>query len=461
MTRFDPASFKDPAGRVFYHGGWVCRTLSEEARQNFQHAQRSGLIDALVRDQLLLDTELVRAADLGPTGPEVGGVVLKQPRVVPVTYAYEWSFEMLRDGALATLQALDRALASGFVLKDANSFNVLFDRNRPTLVDVLSIEPYKEGTVWAGYAQFCRSFLFPLLVGAYRDIDVQAILAGTMGELPLQLTARLLRPLDRFRPGVLKDVVLQARLERTFARAARSVGQATAEHPYPKAALVASVRRLLKIIADLKAPSTPSEWSGYDTFHTYAEADLSAKAAFVERALGGRRDSQVVDLGCNTGEYSQVAIKAGARVVAVDLDARAIDRMYRGLPRGVAASLLVANLLKPTPAMGWELEERRPLLERLRSDVFLALALVHHLRITGGVPLDRIVRQLFAIAPEGIVEWVDREDAMVRHMLSLRPDVYTDYSWESFERLLERHGRLLSVECLQGGRRRLCHVRAA
>jgi hypothetical protein len=368
---------------------------------------------------------------------------------------------MLRDAALGTLQILDRALASGFVLKDANSFNVLFDRNTPKLVDALSLEPYRDGTVWAGYAQFCRSFLFPLLIGAYRDVDVQALLVGTMGEVPLQLTAKLLRPRDCLRPGVLKDVVLQARLERTFARAAASVGETAAEHPYPKTALLASVRRLLKIVSGLKAPSTPSEWSGYDRFHTYSEADLSAKASFVERVVGERRWPQVVDLGCNTGDYARIAVGAGARVVALDLDARAIDRLYRGLPRGTTASLLVANLLKPTPAMGWELQERRPLLERLRSDGFLALALVHHLRITGGVPLDRIVDQLFAIAPEGIVEWVDKEDSMVRHMLSLRPDVYTDYSWANFESILQRRGQILSVQPLRGGCRRLCHVRAS
>jgi hypothetical protein len=29
--RFRPASFKDPAGRVFHHNNWVCRTLSAEA----------------------------------------------------------------------------------------------------------------------------------------------------------------------------------------------------------------------------------------------------------------------------------------------------------------------------------------------------------------------------------------------------------------------------------------------
>ena len=75
-------------------------------------------------------------------------------------------------------------------------------------------------------------------------------------------------------------------------------------------------------------------------------------------------------------------------------------------------------------------------------------------------PISSIVAQLFAIAPEGIVEWVDKEDAMVQAMLSLRPDVYTDYTWSAFEEAIRTHGEFLQVRATHEGRRRLCHVRS-
>jgi hypothetical protein len=109
--------------------------------------------------------------------------------------------------------------------------------------------------------------------------------------------------------------------------------------------------------------------------------------------------------------------------------------------------------------MGWQLRERSSLLDRLKCDGFLALALIHHLRITGGVPLDAILTQLFAIAPEGIVEWVDKEDVLVREMLSLRPDVYDDYTWPRFEAALRARGEIVGIQPTHDGRRRLCHVR--
>jgi hypothetical protein len=106
------------------------------------------------------------------------------------------------------------------------------------------------------------------------------------------------------------------------------------------------------------------------------------------------------------------------------------------------------------------LRERRSLFDRIRADGFLALALVHHLRIGGGVPLHSILDQLFAIAPEGVVEWVDKRDAMVQDMLRLRPDVYDDYTWPTFEMLVRERAEIVAVSETHGGQRRLYHVRS-
>jgi len=463
MIRFDPASFKDPAGRVFYaddHDDWIGRTLTGDAHANLQAAEREGLLSALVADGLLVESEFVRASDLGLRDPGLGPHALKQRRIPFVSYPYEWSFEMLRDAALATLAILERALGAGFVLKDATGFNILFDGVVPKLVDVPSIEPYVEGRVWAGYGQFCRSFLFPLLLAAYRDVDVQALVRGTLGEVPVGVAANLFSLRDYSHPGVLKDVILHARLERTFGRSTAAVKRETSAGAYPKALLVASVRRLRRLVEGLKRPGSPSEWSAYESSCSYSDADRADKESFVTRALGDRRLARVVDLGCNTGAYSRIALAHAGHVVALDLDSRAIDGLYRQATRGARLSPVVASLLNPTPAMGWALEERRSLLERIPSNAFLALALIHHLRIAGGVPLAAIVTQLFAIAPEGIVEWVAKEDSQVQAMLALRPDVYDDYAWPTFEALLAQHGEVVAVHETHAGRRRLCHVRA-
>jgi hypothetical protein len=458
MIEFEPASFKDPAGRVFYHDNWVGRTLSAGARQIFEAASNAGLIRSLVDAKELAATEIVASRDLGLPETELGAYILRQTKFPLVSYSYEWSFEMLRDAALLTLRAIERAIGHGFVLKDANAFNVLFDGRTPKLVDVHSLEPYHEGDLWAGYSQFCRSFLFPLLVASYCDIDAQPILRATLGEVSVGVARRMLGARFAWKSGVFRDVLMQERLERSFSRRSRVVKAETVRRNYPKTLFLINLRRLQKIIGGLAAPRSHSEWLDYEQTHSYSAADQEAKIAFVTTVLARSQFSIVADLGCNAGEYSIIAANAGALVFAVDADGRAIDRLYRRDVAGVVCPL-VANLLNPTPALGWALKERRSLLDRVRVDAFLALALVHHLRIGGGVPLRSILDQLFAIAPEGVVEWVDKSDAMVQDMLRLRPDVYDDYTWPSFEALILERAELVDVRETHGGQRRLCHVR--
>ena len=62
--------------------------------------------------------------------------------------------------------------------KDAPAFNILFEGTCPRLVDVLSLEPYQPGALWAGYTQFCRSFLAPLLITAHTGWPFQPLLRG-------------------------------------------------------------------------------------------------------------------------------------------------------------------------------------------------------------------------------------------------------------------------------------------
>ena len=63
-------------------------------------------------------------------------------------------------------------------------------------------------------------------------------------------------------------------------------------------------------------------------------------------------------------------------------------------------------------------------------DCLLALALVHHLAIGRNVPLERISAFFATLAPQLVIEFVPREDDMVRTLLATREDVFADYTIE-------------------------------
>ena len=104
----------------------------------------------------------------------------------------------------------------------------------------------------------------------------------------------------------------------------------------------------------------------------------------------------MLDLGANDGRFSRLAIEAGAAsVVAVDSDHVVVDRLYRDLRQEGEHRILplVIDLSNPSPALGWRNRERPAFVERVRPDLVLCLAVVHHLALTNTVPLDEIVAQ--------------------------------------------------------------------
>ena len=83
----------------------------------------------------------------------------------------------------------------------------------------------------------------------------------------------------------------------------------------------------------------------------------------------------------------------------------------------------------------------------------LALALVHHLAIARNVPLPRVVDWLVELAPAGVIEFVPKDDPMVRQLLSLREDIFPDYHEQAFVQALQARAAIISEATLPGGRR--------
>ncbi|MEK9833762.1 MAG: class I SAM-dependent methyltransferase [Rhodospirillaceae bacterium] len=460
---FDPGSFKDPEGRVFEHRGEVFRTLSSAAATRMRALEEDGTLAALTDSGLLVASQLAESSDVGLSDAGVGDTVMRHDRIPVLTYPFEWSFDMLRDGALVTLELLQQCLDRDLMLKDATAFNVAYHAGGMRFFDTLSIEAHAEGAPWDGYAQFCREFLFPLMLTSYRAVEFQPWLRGTLAGIPVRPFARLLGMRDKLRAPVLKHVVLQAKLERSFADTDTEMRASFKTMKFSKPMIAANAAGLAKTLRGLKYEAGDSVWGNYAESHSYSADDEQVKRQFVEQGITRLAPGSVVDLGGNIGNYSLLVAPHVERALCVDIDPACINNLYRRLRDGGPENVvpIVGDLLNPTPALGWGLAERRDLFARIRSDAFLALALVHHLSIGGNVPLANVVETLRRIAPTGIVEWVDKEDAMVQRMLRNRTDVFDAYTWEVFCGELERHFSIIDTVETHGGARRLCLLQAA
>jgi hypothetical protein len=199
------ASFRDPSGFLFSQGGILYRQINRSYADDYSRLMESGLYERLVKAGLLIPhVELDRAERSDERSEERSRSAVEhslnaeafkiiQPERVPfISYPYEWSFSQLKDAALTTLSIHKRALKYNMALKDASAYNIQFVRGKPTLIDTLSFEKYKEGQPWVAYRQFCQQFLAPLALMAYRDVRLSQLLRVHIDGIPLDLASRLL-----------------------------------------------------------------------------------------------------------------------------------------------------------------------------------------------------------------------------------------------------------------------------
>jgi hypothetical protein len=450
---FAPSSFRDPDARLLaIDGGRVVRALSARAAGLDAALRASGQLDALVRDGLLVASAPCRDIAV----PDGWAALVESPRLRVVSYPYEWSFGMLQDAALLTLRLTERLLAGGAILKDASAYNVLFDGALPLFVDLGSLGAYAENTPWVAYGQFCDHFLAPLMLEAYKGVPFQPLLRGSLEGLSItNQLAPLLSTADLRRPGVLVHVKARALLDRRSQRLTTSQRRAVRRAPLPKAAIHRNLRGLQRIVARLRS-GAPSIWAGYEEENTYDRAAAERKTAFVAAAaaqLGG--GGLAWDVGANSGRHSRALAGHYACVVAMDADAGAVDRLYRalaGTPQARTILPLVVDLMDPSPSRGWRGRERAGLLERGRPDLALYLALIHHVCLARGVPLDDFVDFVCTTSPAAVVEFVAAADPMSQRILATRQVAHGGYDLGAFRALATRRARIIREEAVSATR---------
>jgi hypothetical protein len=365
---------------------------------------------------------------------EGAAAVIRPERIGFISYPYEWCFSQLKEAALLTLELQSRALDAGMRLKDASAYNVQFSDGRPILIDTLSFERAPDTEPWPAYRQFCEHFLAPLALMAHRDVRCGLMLREFIDGIPLDLAVSLLPGRTRLNFGLLSHLRMHAGAQRRATRSVPGKGESTPSartvSPTGQRALLDSLRRT---VTGLRwEPS--GHWAEYSTTTSYSDAATVSKGEIVREMLSLAGGTNAWDVGANTGVYSAIAVEAGYGVVAWDQDAGSVEAHWRRVRGGAQPRVLplVLDLANPSPSLGWGLAERSSFLDRGEPDVAMGLALVHHLAIGNNVPLPGVARLFARIAPHAIVEFVPKEDPMVRHLLSSRRDIFDSYTIDGF-----------------------------
>jgi hypothetical protein len=415
-----PSSFKDPAGFVFMENGTCHRQINPAGLANHNSLMQSGLYQKLSSSRKLIAHEDVSASPL----------IIRPTQIPFISYPYEWSFSMLKDAALLTLDIQIKAIEHQMSLKDGSAFNVQFLDGAPIFIDTLSFEKYPEGKPWAAYGQFCRHFLGPLALMAHTDISLNKLLTNHIDGIPLDLVSKLLPFKTKLSLGLQIHIHAHGRKAQTKTSTAANAPKRV----FSKMALLGLLDSLQSTVKALQLNLPTTVWGDYYSITNYNGLASGDKRTILREFLQKCGPNPVIDLGANDGTYSAIAAELGHSVLSADFDPVAVEKNYLRNRKAQENRIhpLYLDLTNPTPALGWAHTERPSFTERVDPDsIVLALALVHHLAIGYNLPLEKIVAWFAKFAQTLILEFVPKEDSQVIGMLRSREDIFVNYTIES------------------------------
>jgi hypothetical protein len=104
------SSFRDYNGFIFKEQGEIFRRVEKSYESNLNQLVSSGLYAELVKRKWIVTHEIVKEKW------EEGYIIIKPQQLSLITYPYSWSFSMLKDAALLTLNLQLLALKHGMIL---------------------------------------------------------------------------------------------------------------------------------------------------------------------------------------------------------------------------------------------------------------------------------------------------------------------------------------------------------
>ncbi|KAA5824055.1 class I SAM-dependent methyltransferase [Algibacter amylolyticus] len=427
--QFHPASFRDSSGYVFLDEDVVKRVVNPIYFKQYRALKENEFFEKLFKLGLLIEHE-----EIASNATEI---IIKPEKIPFFTYPYEWSFNQYKEAALLTLKLQKICLENNFSLKDASAFNITFYKGKAIFVDTLSFDFYKENSPWRSFKQFIEHFLGPLVLARYHGADALKLMTGFIDGIPLKLLSSMLPFKTKLNPFLYSNIHLLAKYEDKYSKDSKVNDKEVALSKNGQINIIKSLYNYIKKLS-LKEDS---EWGEYYDKTNYAVDAFNEKSKIINKWIDEIHVKTLIDVGGNDGTFVREIKSKLETALVCDIDNNAVDYNYKTLKTNKETNVLpfVLDVLSPTPAIGFNNKERDSFISRIAAfspDVTLALALIHHMSLSGNVPFDKSAEFFATFSKHLIIEFPKRDDSWVAYLLKRKGDFskhFDAYNIENFE----------------------------
>ncbi|WP_046757339.1 hypothetical protein [Kordia jejudonensis] len=433
------SSYRDPSGHVFVENNVIKRVIFPSYFPQYNKLKDSGFFEKAFQHKLLIPHEELEYTETK---------ICIQPEQIPfITYPYEWSFQQYKEAALLTLKLQKYALQNGFSLKDATAYNIAFHKGNAIFIDTLSLDFYVENTPWRAYKQFITHFLGPLLLAKYHGAEFLKTMSNFIDGIPLKMIASLLPKSTKLNPFLYTNIHLLAKYENKHQE---SAVKATKQASLSKKGLFNIIDSLYNYIKKLQLKEQ-SEWGNYYQKTNYSDTAFQQKSTIINKWIQQLQATTVIDVGGNDGTFVREITTNIELALVGDIDNNAVDQNYYAVKKNKEQNMVpfVIDLLNPSAAIGFQNTERFSFVHRVQEckpDATLALALIHHLSLTGNVPFENSAAFFASFSEHLIIEFPKRNDSYATRLLNAKAefkDQFGHYNLENFENTYTAHFQLI------------------
>jgi len=423
------SSFRDPSGYVFTEDGLIKRSISPVYFKQYEALSTSGFFDKLFKNNLLIPHKEVSKSNRE---------IIIQPEQIPfITYPYEWSFNQYKEAALLTLKLQKYSLEHEFSLKDASAFNITFHKGQAIFIDTLSFDFYTEDSPWRAYKQFITHFLAPLVLAHYHGAQSLKLMSSFMDGIPVKMLASMLPNRTKLNPFLYSNIHLLSKFEDKHNEDYKGETKSTS---LSKKALLNIIESLYNYIKKLSLKEQ-SEWGDYYNKTNYSDEAFVQKSNCIDSWITTLNAETLIDVGGNDGTFIRGIKNPLKHALVCDIDNNAVDFNYKTLKTNKESYILpfVLDVLNPSAAIGFQNKERQSFIQRIAKfapDVTLALAVIHHMSLSGNIPFDMSAKFFATFSKYLIIEFPKRDDSWVQRLLNTKgefKDHFGFYSIDNFE----------------------------